>query len=550
MNRYFLSAKPFDHFNALKNQFVSLVCLLAFMSSGCDLPDRPKLQPIKTAEVMPTENPVADDDTVKWELPTALEEPTWETWDAYFINNTHVGYSNVKSSPAAPDEEGDIHFALDHRVYQSTGNATILQRLSLDSNETRDGRLVSFDGSMQVGLGVTKFTGKMDGSNLVVEIRDGSEVERQEIPWQYNYRGMFAVEQSLRAKPMRESGETRSLKMLISGQYELATAKLRCSGSAVVPLLDGTERELVEINVELQIEGSEPIYSAIWTDDDGNVIRTYSSVLNIIAYRTDAETARALNQDDLTPAWVTVTGKMENPRETKRVAYRIKQLVDADGQTAEEIAPGPGQFVRSMGDGEVQVLVSRLDEKPSTGFVERQPKPGKADSRPSLFVDSKSDMVTQFAEAATGSRSISKRLKAIELAGTAQRMVNLRRSEPGLAKASRIVVEAQADSTQMAILLAALLRASKIPARVAVGLKFAPEQDSPRLPQRMISHVWTLAYIDDQWIHLDATEGGLAAADRLMFASSSLVGEGQNEPFRMLTREIGRIDVKILAAKY
>ena len=541
---------PIGHASAKMNRFLAFGWLGALFFVGCDLPDRPTLKPVKQAAAMPSENPVADDDTVKWELPTALEEPTWETWDAYFINNKHVGYSNVKSSPTAPDEEGDVHFTLDHRVYQTAGNATTLQRLSLDSNETRDGRLLSFEGSMQVGLAVTRFSGDMEGSTLVVEIRDGSEVERQEIPWKYNYRGMFAVEQSLRAKPMRESGETRSLKMLISGQYDLATAKLRCSGNAVVPLLDGTERELIEINVELVIEGSEPIYSAIWTDEDGNVVRTYSSVLNIIAYRTDSETARELRHDDLVPAWIPVSGKLERPNETKRVAYRVQQLVDAQGQIAEELKPGPGQFVRDMGDGEIQVLVSRQDEKPSAGFIEKQPKPVKADSRPSLFIDSKSDMVTQFAEAAIGTRSLSKRALAVELAGTAQRMVNLRRTETGLAKASEIVVEAQADSTQMAILLAALLRASKIPARVAVGLKFEPAQQSPRVPQRMVSHVWTLAYIGNKWIHLDGTEGGLAAADRIMFASTSLVGEGQNEPFRLLTREIGRIDIKVLVAKH
>ena len=144
-----------------RNSVGPLACALcaAVLAAGCDLPDRPELQPVKTSIALPTENPVADDDTVKWELPTELEKPTWETWDAYFINNEHVGYSHVQSSPARSDMEGDIHFEMDHRVYQHSGAATVLQRLTLTSDETKDGRLVGFEGSMQVGLSVSRFSG-------------------------------------------------------------------------------------------------------------------------------------------------------------------------------------------------------------------------------------------------------------------------------------------------------------------------------------------------------------------------------------------------------
>ena len=266
---------------------------------------------------------------------------------------------------------------------------------------------------------------------------------------------------------MREQGETRSLKMLISGQYELASATLRCSGTAVVPLVDGSERELIEINVELLIEGSQPIYSAIWTDEQGNIVRTYSSVLNIIAYRTDPDTAMSLKHDDLVPVWIPVSGTMERPKDTQRVAYRIKQLVNADGQVAEEIRPAPSQYVRPMGDGETHVLVSRQDEQPSGGFVDDQPEPTKADSRPSLFIDSRAEMVTEFAEAAIGSSQLSKMQIAKELTGTAHRMVTLSPNRTGLAKASEIAVAAEGDSTQMAVLLAAL---------------FAPRKYLPGLP--------------------------------------------------------------------
>lgn len=541
---------PAKTFFQASDWFLAITLIAVVFAVGCDLPDRPQLEPVRPAVPLPTDNPVNDDDSVKWEPPTELDEPTWETWDAYLVNNEHVGYSHVRSSPATSATPGDVHFDLDHRIYQTNGNARSLQRLTLQSDESKDGRLVGFDGAMQVGLSVTRFSGTRDNTDLIVEIRDGSDVERREIPWQYNYRGMFAVEQSLRAKPMIEKGETRSLKMLISGQYQLATAKLRCSGTAVVPMLEGSERELIEINVELQVDGSEPIYSAIWTDAEGNVVRTYSSILNLIAYRTDRETAVQLEHDDLVPVSIEVGGKMERQAETKRVAYLVKQLVDANGQLAEEIKPAPGQYVRTMEHGEMQVLVSRQEEQPTGGFIDDQPAPTKADRRSNYFIDSRSEMVTQFANATIGSRKLSELEIAIELAGTTQRNVILTPEICGLAKASEIARVTKGDCLQRSILLAALLRAKKIPARIAIGLQFAPATESPRTPQRMVSHVWTMAYIKDHWVHLDAANGGLAAADRLMFESTSLSQEDQNESFRALTREIGRMEIEVLVAKY
>lgn len=376
--------------------------LSVFCAGGCDLPERPALEPIAPVVSMPAENPVNDGDVGVLEPPSELADSTWETWDAYFINNEHVGYSHVQSGRFTSAEPGDVRFDLDHRIYRTMGPAKLLQRLVLRCNESKDGRLVGFEGSMQVGLNVSRVSGTLEGANLIVEVRDASEVERREIPWDYNCRGMFAIEQSLRAKPMREKDETRSLKMLLSGQYAVAKATLKCSGTAFVPVLDGSEQELIEINVELQPEGLEPTYSAIWTDNQGNVMRTFSPVSNIIAYRTNRRTATDLENDDLIPLSIEVGGRMERPSETKRVAYTIKQRVDKDGQVAKHIKPAPGQYVRAKENGETQVLVSRQEEVPTEGFVEDQPSPTISDQRPSYFIDSRAEVVTRFADAAVG----------------------------------------------------------------------------------------------------------------------------------------------------
>jgi hypothetical protein len=526
---------------------------------GCDLPERPILEQVEPLSLFPTQTPVNDQDVERFELPTVLDQPNWETWDAYYINNEHVGYSHVKSSTANADTPGDLSFELDHRVYQSSGKARVLERMLLSCNETTAGRMVAFDGRLQTGLAVTRFTGDLDGATLIVERRDGSQFKRREIPWEMNYRGMFAVEQSLRAQPMREINETRVMRLMISGQFQVATARLRCSGTAVVPLQDGSERELIEINVEIKIDDAQPIYSAIWTDDRGQVLRYYSPMSNLIGYRTDMISATAIQQDDLVPVAIAVQGEMDRPEQTKRVAYRI-QVSAGNAAEPVTIKPAPGQFIRTTDEGETQVLVSRQEEKPSGGFADSQPEPTKGDEQANFFIDSRAEIVTKFATAAVGKSKLSKQELAVELAGTANRMLIHNPARCGLAKASEIAQRGEGDSLQGAILLAALLRSQKIPARLAVGLRYAPPTEPapgelpPRVPSeprpRMVAHVWNMAHVGDRWIHLDAFDGQQAAADRLVLASTDLGDGDENAVFRALNRDVSAMQIEILATKY
>ena len=59
----------------------------------------------------------------------------------------------------------------------------------------------------------------------------------------------------------------------------------------------------------------------------------------------------------------------------------------------------------------------------------------------------------------------------------------------------------EGDCTEHAVLLAALCRARKIPARVAFGLVYYPPQKG------FAYHMWNEVWIADRWIPLDATLG-------------------------------------------
>ena len=85
------------------------------------------------------------------------------------------------------------------------------------------------------------------------------------------------------------------------------------------------------------------------------------------------------------------------------------------------------------------------------------------------------------------------------------------------ATAAEVARSLEGDCTEHAVLLAALCRARKIPARVAFGLVYYPPQKG------FAYHMWNEVWIADRWVPLDATLGlGGIGADHIKLGDSNL----------------------------
>ncbi len=520
-------------------------CFLAgILAPGCDLPERPLLDPvdIRGSEFSGAATEQADQEVL--EPPGELVECRWETWDAYFVRGQHVGYNHVIAEPVGDSSSNDIRYVLDNRLYANQGRSRFLQRLLQTSTETGDGRLIGFESVLHVGPAVTRFVGTMKGVNLEIETIRGSSRTLRQVPWQSTFRGLVAVEQSLRTRPMTKKNETRTLKLLLPGQYQLATARLRCSGKASVSLMDGTPAELTEINSEIQLGENNRNYSTIWTDTDGGIVRTFSPALQLDAYRTDQATATSIDGDDLVAVAITVKGNFARPSEAKRVAFKIKPIVaTSDSENPIELIPVPGQYVGAA-DGFFRLLVSRQEESGLKGFTASELAPSDADLQPNYFVDSTTTLVRRFADAIGSSDMVDWEV-AEQLTRTAHRLIAEKKEPSGFSRASEVARAGVGDSTEQAILLAALLRARKIPSQLAIGIKFSPGESD-----RMLYHAWTLAHVGGEWRHLDATDGSVAAADRIALVTTNLSGGNEYNALIPLLDVIGRIEVEVLGAQY
>jgi hypothetical protein len=461
------------------------------------------------------EEPEGDSNVVVPESPGAAFEQDWETWDAYFVNQKHVGYSHLLAKQS--ERDGDVRYELESRLYLNQGPLRLLQQVAQVSHESRDGHLSEFEGSVSVGPATTRYTGRVVDQELAVTTIRGNAQTRRKISWDSTCRGLVALEQSLRQRPMREKGEERMLKMLLPGRYELATAWMRCVGGAAVPLLDGELKELIEINCQIKAEEGTPTYSTIWIDDRGEIVRTHSPALQLIAYRTSEERAKKLAANDEIVASLPLAGKVKNLHRATRVGYKVERTIAAaKAKITPEIHPFPGQFVRQVDDNMVHVLVSRRSETPK-GFLRSELVPIEADLNKSWYIDHGDGRIGQFIARTIGRRELNDRELALELTRAVRQNLVDRDAGDEIQKASVVASNWAGNPTELAILLSALLRAKQIPARLALGVKYSPGP-SPRLGY----HAWTLAYVDDQWIQLDPSEGGIAAADRLILSTTGL----------------------------
>ena len=99
----------------------------------------------------------------------------------------------------------------------------------------------------------------------------------------------------------------------------------------------------------------------------------------------------------------------------------------------------------------------------------------------------------------------------------------------------------EGDCTEHAVLLAALLRARGVPARVAIGLVYVAKS------QAFGFHMWTEAWVDRGWLPLDATlgQGGIGGG-HLKLRHTSLSESAGLGSFLPVAEVMGQLKIEVL----
>jgi transglutaminase-like putative cysteine protease len=211
------------------------------------------------------------------------------------------------------------------------------------------------------------------------------------------------------------------------------------------------------------------------------------------------------------------------------------------GDPSTVFSAGGTQTILRLDDNTAEITVRALRPDTDLGdFPDEQP-PAAADLASSNYIQTEDARVVAMAQAVAEDRTDAWTV-ASQLEHHVHESIKSKNFSQALATAADVAANLEGDCTEHAVLLAALCRVRKIPARVAIGLVYF------RQAQGFAYHMWTEAWIKDRWIPLDATlgRGGIGAA-HLKIRHSSMEGTDALSAFLPVLELMGKLELQIVA---
>jgi hypothetical protein len=464
-----------------------------------------------------------------------------ETWDAFSMRAgeqlVRVGYSRTSvMKTAGPGGQELIRTCNFTRTVLERAGQSVQQDLQVVSLDTPDGGLVAFE----TRLGEVVTTGAVRGGQLEMSTTSLGRTEKKTIPWQAEWGGLFAAEQSARRAPLRP-GEQRTIRGLVP-LMNVAGDTTLTAGDYETALLPGGPRKLLKVLAVMQV-GGQPIESTQWVDDHGETLKAVIPSVGQESVRTTREDALRRSGggrlDLLVTSTVPLAGGFPGAQQSRKAVYlaRVKSgKIEGvfPSSLAQQVA------IQDERTAKVTVIAVRPDAPKEPGT---QSAPAAADLAASSYIQSDDHLVVQLAASVAKSESDPWKV-ACALEKHVDATITLKNFSQAFATAAQVARSLEGDCTEHALLLAALCRARRIPARCAFGLIYYEPLKG------FAFHMWNEVWIADRWVPLDATLGqGGIAADHLKLGDAQLADSEGLAPLLAVMNAFGRLELQLLSAE-
>jgi hypothetical protein len=478
--------------------------------------------------------------------PPKKQSLTRETWDVCYLQGVRVGFVQTtiyrETLDGQPVDRIESRNEIEVKRYEQAAK----MKIQYTSFERPNGELLRFESVLEMGPQPKRTVGRVVGKRLELESDDRGRKTPSSLSWSPEYGGFNAMEQSLLRKPM-EPGERRMLESLLPGFVQIATVELLARQWEKVDLHGGLQ-ELLRIDAVSILPDAQKIQQTLWADRRGELLKTYSKEMNMVTLRTTKADALKPNAGQLFDINVQTAIKLDRAipkaHETKTIRYRLQ--LDGD-DPAKAFPAGPTQQIRSIdaSTAELTVFSIRAGRKDGNAEAHSDP-PTEADRQPNSMIQSDDPLVVSLAEQAAGQETDPWQT-ALKLEKFVHEYISLKDFSQVFASAAEAAKTKEGDCTEHAVLLAALCRAKKIPARVAIGLVYADRRTPKGTSPEFAYHMWAEAYLDGRWVPLDATlgRGGIGAA-HLKVAHSNLQGNSMYSSFLPVVQVVGRLKAEVL----
>ena len=556
-----------------------VAALLGLTAVGCRPTPPVSLEPAGTGGTAPSENPggSARETVTDWYETIAI--------DGHLVGHSHVRHRRPPDAATAPPGHlGDVYEGETTMSLTRFGQAATM-RLTQVSEEDDTGRVLAFRTTLDQGDGEQTTHGRRVGDRFELTVAGppggGVPTRTETLAVPPDVGGFYAVERSLADDPL-PPGRTRSLDVLVPmlnvvGRVTLSRPTDGAAPATAGPVAPGAP-PTHPVNAVLNVAGTE-LATTYHVADDGTVWRTDVPSVRQSTARVDvAEFRRAeatlgrggpsgatptgavaagptspnpsggaydLGVETLVPIAGDLAGLAARPAVTYRVTLTggTASPPTTDAQTVRP-AGKPGEFdvtvraSRPPAEGGGSPANGRLPGGPMTAEVAAALAPGPMiqsdDPRMAAIVAGR--------RAALGAGASPGRLAADLTAHVHGRLTEKNFSR-AFASAAEVLARPEGDCTEHAVLLAALLRAAGVPARVAVGLVVLPERSA------LAFHMWTEAYVGGVWVGFDATRPGEGVGpDRITVLTSDLSAGGGFAALLPVVNLLGRMTVEVRPA--
>ena len=460
-----------------------------------------------------------------------------DVWQVIYVNDQRIGYARSQTQQSGEGESRVVLQQSDSYLKLKRFGQALNLETHLKTKETPAGELLTYTFEMQnPPAASTVSEGEVRDGTLHIKTSVANQAKQSQLKWKPTFHSPSYIDQFFQKQPL-QPGEEQSFSMLLPEYNKVTDVQLKALEYEKTELYGGEEAECLHVEMKQSLLPGMTI--DLYVTREGKIPKTVADFLGsaMITYTVSKEVAlEELSGKELDLAVQTLIKVKPIPgaHDTERVVYEIT-LTDGDPTSV-------------LPESETQ-KVEKLDEHRARLTVQRAAAPQEFPAadvdaeylQPSQFLQSDDSRVIEHAKQAVQSETNPWK-QAVQMEKYVHEHLRKKNFSTALASAGEVAKNMEGDCTEHAVLLAAMLRAMKVPARVAVGLVYIPSRAS------FGGHMWTEVYLDGRWIPLDATLGkGGIGAGHIKLADSSL---SENAPaplaiFLPILQAVGKLSIDV-----
>lgn len=468
----------------------------------------------------------------------AAEVQEAEVWQVIYVDDQRIGYARSQTHLEGEGTSQVVQQQSDSYLKIKRFGQNLNLETHLQTRETPAGELLSYQFEMQnppAGSNVSE--GTVENGMLQIQTRVANQKQQSQLKWDAAFHSPCYIEQFFKQHPMKP-GDEQSFSMLLPEYNKVTEVHLKAGEYEQTDLYGGAKAECLHVKMKQSLLPGMDI--DLYVTREGKIPKTVADFLgsDMITYIVSKEVAlEELSGKELDLAVQTLIDVKAIPgaHNTKQAVY---ELTLTDGDPSLIIPESDTQKVQKLDEHRARLTVSKAQ------VPEKFPE-AKVDAeylQPTPFLQSVDPRVIEHAKQAVQSETNPWK-QAVLMEKYVHEHLRKKNFSTALASAAEVAQNLEGDCTEHAVLLAAMLRAMKLPSRVAVGLVYIRSRAS------FGGHMWTEVYLDGRWIPLDATLGkGGIGAGHIKLADSSLA---ENAPaplaiFLPILQAVGKLSIDVI----